>query len=148
MRIYLATSWKNESVARAVAAWLRADKHEVDCFCEEGNRFVFRWTDIADDLMEHDAVTFLEDPRVQRAFLEDKKWIDWSQAVVMIMPCGRSAHLEAGYAKGKGKHLFIWGEFAKGEFDVMYGFADGVYRSLHGIGELLSVLRRLEGRPE
>lgn len=30
--------------------------------------------------------------------------------------------------KGRGKKLFIVGEFEKGEFDVMYGFADGMFR--------------------
>ncbi|MBU1172967.1 MAG: hypothetical protein KKD44_25685, partial [Proteobacteria bacterium] len=70
---------------------------------------------------------------------EDRKWLDWSDCVIMLMPCGRSSHLEAGYAKGQGKLLYIYGVFPRGEFDVMYGFANGLYRS-EQIDEMVSVL--------
>ena len=61
----------------------------------------------------------------QKAFDEDKKWIDWADVVFLLLPAGKSSHLEAGYAKGQGKKLVIFQEnFPKGEFDVMYGFAD------------------------
>jgi len=133
MKIYIATSWKNESVAKGVANILRIDGHEVDCFCDPSSgRYVFHWTEFVkteDELKNYDAISFLNDPRTQRAFKEDKGFIDWCDAVVMIHPCGRSAHLEAGYAKGSGKKLYMWGIFPKGEFDVMYGFADATFRS-------------------
>ena len=60
----------------------------------------------------------------------------------MIHPCGKSAHLEAGYAKGSGKLLYMWGSFPKGEFDVMYGFADGMFR-LDEFESLREVLRTM-----
>lgn len=132
MRIYIATSWKNEKLANTVASALRLDGHDVDCFCDPSSgRFIFHWRELfgcEEDRMKFDAVSFLNDDRVRRAFTEDRGWIDWSDAVVMIHPCGKSAHLEAGYAKGKGKKLFLWGAFPKGEFDVMYGFADAIFR--------------------
>lgn len=132
MKIYIATSWKLENIAKMLAAKLREEDHEVDCFCDPSTgRYVFHWTEFVSDpgeLKQYDAKSFINDPKVQRAFKEDKKHIDWADAVVMILPCGRSAHLEAGYAKGCGKRFFIWGELVKGEFDVMYGFADGIYR--------------------
>lgn len=126
MRIYIASSWKNEEAVRDLAHLLRGKGHEVDCFCDvSSGRYVFHFSEIGalDDL---DAITFLEDERVQRAFAEDKKWMDWAEAVIMLLPCGKSAHLEAGYAKGQGKKLVILGEFVPGEFDVMYGFADAL----------------------
>ncbi len=132
MKIYIATSWKMETIARPIADILRKDGHQVDCFCDPSSgRYVFHWSEFVEkeeDLKNYDAISFLYDARTQRAFVEDKRWLDWAEAVVMIVPCGRSAHLEAGYAKGRGKPLFIWGKFPKGEFDVMYGFADGLFR--------------------
>ena len=132
MRIYIATSWKMAPTAKAVAQWLRQDGHEVDCFCDPSSgRYVFHWTEFVDkeeDLKNYDAISFLDDERTQRAFKEDKRYIDWCDVVVMIHPCGKSAHLEAGYAKGSGKGLYMWGSFPAGEFDVMYGFADGMFR--------------------
>jgi hypothetical protein len=58
------------------------------------------------------------------------------------MPCGRSSHLEGGYAKGQGKRLFLWGDFAKGEFDVMYGLADGLYPT-ERLPELITALTKV-----
>ncbi|SFR15369.1 hypothetical protein [Desulfoscipio geothermicus] len=125
MKIYIASSWKNEELVRAFAKMLRDAGLEVDDFTDDSRgRFVFHYSELG-NLDELDAINFLEDERSQRAFQEDKKWLDWADAVVLILPAGKSAHLEAGYAKGCGKKLVIWQmSFPKGEFDVMYGFAD------------------------
>lgn len=130
MKIYIATSWKMREEAMRLTRIFREDGHEVDCFCDGSTgRYFFPWPEVLQDKTEYDAVTFLEDPRARRAFDEDRKHIDWCDAVVMIFPCGRSAHLEAGYAKGRGKLFYMIGEFPPGEFDVMYGFADALFRS-------------------
>lgn len=134
MNIYIATSWAMKKTAVTLAQRLREEDFEVDCFCEEHpihNRYVFHWTEFVDkkeDLQNYDALSFLNDPRTQRAFKEDKKWLDWADVCILIVPSGRSAHLEAGYAKGQGKKLYVLGGFLKGHFDVMYGFADGLFR--------------------
>jgi len=133
-RIYIASSWKNEMVCRVMADLLRNEGHEVDCFCDPSSgRYVFHWTELVqrqEDLAKYDAIEFLADPRTQRAFAEDRSWLDWADTVLLMLPCGRSAHLEAGYGKGCGKRLFIYGDFLKGEFDVMYGFAAGLFREM------------------
>ena len=128
MRIYLASSWKNQELVLKTAKYLESRGFEVDAFCRSTDqRYSFHWSELVDDeedLAKYNAIEFLNDHRTQRAFLEDKKWLDWADAVVMILPCGKSSHLEAGYAKGQGKRLYIFGAFPDGEFDVMYGFAD------------------------
>lgn len=140
MKIYIATSWKNADVALVMADLLRLDGHLVDCFCDEkSGRFVFDYREI-DDCENLDAISFLEDARSQKAFEEDKKWLDWAEIVLMILPCGNSAHLEAGYARGCGKKVYIFGHFKKGSFDVMYGFADNLFRS-EQLDELREILK-------
>lgn len=133
MRIYIASSWKNQQAVISLARLLEDEGFIVDAFCRSTDaRYAFHWSELVDDeddLKNYDAIEMLADPRTQRAYNEDKKWLDWSDTVIMLMPCGRSSHLEAGYAKGQGKLLFIYGEFPKGEFEVMYGFADGLFRS-------------------
>ena len=132
MRIYIASSWKNQSDVLELADKLIQEGFEVDAFCRATDtRYVFHWSELVDnedDLKYYDAIEMLADPRTQRAFQEDRKWLDWADCVVMLMPCGRSSHLEAGYAKGQGKLLYIYGPFPRGEFDVMYGLADGLFR--------------------
>jgi len=128
MKIYIASSWKNETPAQELASLLRSWGHDVDCFCDASTgRYVFHFSEVG-PLDQIDAISFLQDYRAQKAFIEDKKHIDWADAVVMLHPCGKSSHLEAGYGKGSGKKLFMLGIFPKGEFDVMYGFADGLFR--------------------
>lgn len=125
-KIYLASSWKNAEIVKAMALALRMfEHHEVDAFCDASSgRFVFSF-DRVPNAAHMNAMTMLKVPMVQRAFEEDKKWIDWADVVLLILPAGKSAHLEAGYAKGSGKKLIIYDSiFPDGEFDVMYGFAD------------------------
>lgn len=140
MKIYLASSWKNASLVQALASYIRMNRHEVDDFTDNSNdRFVFSFNQLP-NIEEQTAKTVLEFPEVQRAFSEDKKWLDWSDVVIMVLPCGKSAHLEAGYAKGNGKKLIIYSftEFPKGEFDVMYGFADLITDDIEEIVEFLN----------
>ena len=63
----------------------------------------------------------------------DKYHLDRCDGVVMVLPCGKSGHLEFGYVRGQGK----WGLILldhdtnpNGSWDVMYRFANGVYTSL------------------
>jgi len=145
MRIYIASSWKNAETVKILADTLRLWGHEVDCFCDESSgRYVFHWSEVLispdKSKSELDAITFLDDESSQKAFQEDKKWIDWAECLVLLLPAGNSSHLEAGYAKGQGKKFFILGDFPKGEFDVMYGFADGLFRSPLQLREALEEL--------
>jgi len=124
MKIYLASSWKNEQIIVPLADMLREKGHEVDCFCDPScGRFVFSFREIG-NAEELNAINMLETKQAQKAFQEDKKWIEWCDMLIMVLPCGNSAHLEAGYAKGIGKEVLIVGSFPNGQWDVMYGFAD------------------------
>lgn len=143
MKIYIATSWKMKRLALDVSKILKESGHEVDCFCDDsGGRYVFHFSEIG-DATKLNSINFLEDERSQKAFREDKKWLDWADAVVLLLPSGKSAHLEAGYAVGQGKKLYIMGDFPMGEFDVMYGFADGLYKW----GNLTALIKHLEAKP-
>ena len=146
LKIYIASSGRNALAARILAEVLRADGHLVDCFCDPSTgRETFHWSEVVEkeeDLQEYDAVGFMRDPRVQQAFEVDRVWLDWSDVVVMLHPCGDSAHLEAGYAKGTGKKLFMYGVFPDGKVDVMYGFADEMFR-MDQLGKLRRALQGL-----
>lgn len=138
MKIYIASSWKNADDVCIIADCLRVYGHEVDCFCDESTgRYVFHYSEI--NAYENlDAINFMQSEQAQKAFAEDKKWLDWADGVLLYLPAGRSAHLEAGYAAGQGKFLVIYQEvFPKGEFDVMYGFADLITDDFNAILEFL-----------
>ncbi len=81
----------------------------------------------------------------QHVFRFDKTHLDESDAVVLVLPAGRSGHLELGYACGTGKPAFILldeGTLSEDRWDVMYNFATGVHDKLE---ELIPELRRRVG---
>ena len=129
-KIYIASSWQNEREVTQLANGLKDHRFEVDNFTDNsGGRYVFHWSELVKDFNKIDAKSFLEDKRTQKAFKEDKEQLDRSNIVILLLPVGRSSHLEAGYAVGQGKLLFIFAPygFPKGEFDVLYGFAYALY---------------------
>ena len=84
----------------------------------------------------------LEGHAAQNIFNFDKKHIDEADAGVLILPAGKSGHLELGYIRGQGKPGFILLEEENPErFDVMYQFATGVYGDLE---TLIDVLRGMK----
>ena len=127
-KIYIASSWKNAERVRILAEQLRNCGHEVYAFCEPGqDHFVF-------DAREHgiDQLTAKEavsDPMFIRAYEADKAGLDWADTCVILLPAGKSTHLEGGYTVGCGKDLFILGDPFPGDFDAMYGFAVAVCES-------------------
>ena len=79
----------------------------------------------------------LQRASAKNTFEFDKRNIDDSDVFVMVLPCGKSAHLELGYAIGKGIRGIIYMPNEPERWDVMYGFA---YRVVHTIEELLEAI--------
>jgi nucleoside 2-deoxyribosyltransferase len=69
----------------------------------------------------------------------DKRNLDSSDAVVLVLPAGRSGHLELGYCLGKGTPGFILLEDGVDRWDVMYKFANGVTDNLDHIIKHLKI---------
>ena len=148
MKIYIASSWKLEKMLKVLAERLRQEGFEVDCFCDpKCGRYVFsftEWGNSEEEIMKtYDAIKCLQDSKTQKAYKEDKKWLDWADTCLLVMPSNRSAHLEAGYIKGKGGKLYIYGEFPVGEWEVMYGMADGLFRT-EEFDKLVEVLKQVK----
>jgi len=59
---------------------------------------------------------------------------------VLLLPSGRSAHLEAGYFVGAGKHLFVLLADSAQEPELMYKMAPYV---VHSLDVVISLLKQL-----
>lgn len=106
MKIYVASSWRNEQQP-AVVARLRAENHEVYDFRNpdpEIPGFSWRWCAAEPPPWSADGTrVVLQHPVAQRGFDLDFAAMKWADAIVMAQPCGRSAALELGWGAGAGK---------------------------------------------
>ena len=126
MKIYLASSWRNSKQPSAVK-YLREGGNEVYDFRNpaEGNTG-FGWKAINEGWKSWTVPQFAEalrHPIAEEGFKVDKEALDWCEALVPLLPCGKSAHLEAGYAAGQRKPVFI--VMDNGEPELMYKLATG-----------------------
>jgi hypothetical protein len=146
-RIYLASSWRNPTQPAVLAA-LRDAGHEVYDFRNPAlGQKGFAWSDCggiaAQDGPSKGAKTipsYLEAIRSARAaagFTLDKAALDWCDTCVLALPCGRSAHLELGYATGQGKDTYVLLHEHQFEPELMYLLNTGICASLQ---ELVLVL--------
>lgn len=75
-------------------------------------------------------VEALEGAAATNVFRFDKRNLDGADAVILVLPAGKSGHMELGYCLGRGTKGFILLEEGNDRWDVMYKFADGVFNNL------------------
>ena len=131
MKIYLATSWKNNVTAIIVGNLLKSYGHNVYIFCDptEPAAQISLKLRKDDRTKLWDSWNALKTHEVQEIFASDFKHLEECDLVLLMTPSGKSAHMEAGYAVGAGKALVILDHPILGEWDAMYGMADAVFRS-------------------
>lgn len=144
MKIYLASSWRNV-MQQSYVNYLRDDGHEVYDFKNPapGNNG-FGWREIDPHWKTWDATTFrssLTHPIANAGFQSDFYAMHWADPFVLLAPCGRSAHLEMGWACGAGKHTCIVLN-SNEEPELMYKMADHI---AIGLFECIDWLRTLTG---
>jgi nucleoside 2-deoxyribosyltransferase len=71
-------------------------------------------------------------------FSFDKYHLDRCDAAVLVMPAGKSGHLEAGYMAGTGKPVFVLFNGEPERFDQMYQFCTDVCFS---VKELIDAIK-------
>lgn len=149
MKIYVASSWRNEYQPTVVVA-LHDAGHEVYDFRNpaDGNDG-FHWSEIDPEWKTWTPAEFIDTglshPMATRGFKLDFDAMHWADVCVLVMPCGRSAHLEAGWFVGRaGKRLIIL--LSDGEPELMYKMADSVCIDLDEVLEWLQVAAPLVPR--
>ena len=101
MKIYVASSWRNP-IQQEIVAFLRSAGDDVYDFRNPApGQHGFAWSEVNPDWLNWTPEQFIEDlyswhPAVERGFDLDKAALDWCDVCVLVLPCGRSAHLETG----------------------------------------------------
>jgi hypothetical protein len=125
LRIYVASSWRCEARQQLVIKTLRAHGHDVYDFRNPapGNTG-FSLRSCATDEQLRDARRFrdevLTSDTAQRGFQLDMEALRYADATVLVLPCGRSAHLELGYAVGAGQGTIVLLDDPMSEPELMY----------------------------
>jgi len=124
--VYLIGSLRNEKIP-ALGCRLREAGHEVfddwhgagpeaDDFWQKYEKQ--RGRSYAEALKGHAA---------KNTFAFDYRHLSRCEACVLVLPAGKSGHLEFGYMLGTGKKGYVLFEEEPERWDVMYQFAHGVF---------------------
>ena len=145
-RIYVASSWRNQYFPEVVKR-LREAGHEVYDFRNPPHGGAgFHWTDIDPNAPAWTYAQYAEGlhhPLAERQFQADIDALTWADTCVLVLPCGRSAHTEAGWMAGAGKRVVAYiPEMVEPE--LMYKLFDGVAGSLEELVEKLYLDRDVE----
>jgi len=120
--IYLVGSLRNPNVPRIAEALRDRGFKVFDDWYGAGDEADDKWQQYENGRKRkyRDA---LAGEAAQHIFNFDKRLIKASDAVILVLPAGKSGHLEFGYARGKGKAAVILLDGEPERFDVMYNFA-------------------------
>lgn len=134
LKVYVATSWRNEYQPEVVRA-LREDGHQVYDFRDSEG---FHWSEVDENWKTWSPAEYLTGllhPCAERGFKRDMDSLQDCEALVYVMPCGPSASMEMGWAKGAGKFVIVYVPELR-EPDLMVKMA-------HHITDELGIVRAL-----
>jgi hypothetical protein len=126
IKIYVASSWRN-LLQPAIVHALRRCGHEVYDFRNPapGNKG-FAWSDIDPNWQSWSPAQYreaLKHPIAVRGYGYDIAALEACEACVLVLPSGRSASWEFGYAMGQGKEGTVV-QFGAVEPELMYRQAE------------------------
>ena len=139
-KIYVASSWRNPAQAGVVEA-LRADGHMVYDFKNPrpGDNG-FAWSEIDSNWQNWTAreyIAALDHPTAKAGFASDFNAMKWADTFLLVLPCGRSAHLELGWACGQGKQTLVLTQDGQ-EPELMAKMCDHICASFDAARMILS----------
>lgn len=122
MKIYVASSWRNVLQPRIVSLLRESGNDVYDFRNPSDNNNGFHWSEIDNNWQQWTATEYrqqLSHPIAEKGFKYDFDAMAWADVCVLVLPCGRSAHVEAGWMSGQNKPTFVL-MMAKDEPELMY----------------------------
>ena len=134
-KIYVASSWKNPYQPEVVKR-LREQGHQVFDFRNPPDgKGGFLWRDVDpnwENWSVSDYISHLDDEWSRYGFQRDFDAMREADVCVLVLPCGRSAHTEAGFMCGLGKKVIAYIP-DKQDPELMYRMFDYITDSLECI---------------
>ena len=136
MTIYLIGSLRNPEVPK-VAAALRAVGHDVfDDWHAAGPTADDEWKRYEQE-RGHSYPEALDGYTAEHTYSYDKYHLNRCDAGVLVLPAGRSGHLELGYLVGQEKKTYVLLDGQDCRWDIMYRFTNGVFETLDDLCRFL-----------
>lgn len=124
-RIYLIGSLRNPCIP-FIAKQLREAGHEVfDDWFSGGREADDEWQRY-EKVRGRSYTAALAGEHARNVFEFDLEHLHWCNTGVLVMPAGKSGHLELGYLIGQGKRGYVLFQEEPDRYDVMHRFATGV----------------------
>jgi len=128
MKIYVASSWRNEDQPRVVNV-LKEHGHDVYDFRNPGGEPGFSWDSVDKNWECWDVAEFkkaLNHPVAKAGYRRDMRALAEADVCLLVLPCGRSAHLEAGYAAWTKTQVLFIPPLVVGVPELMYNMCDEI----------------------
>lgn len=138
MKVYLLSSLKNPRLPHIGNA-IRAFGFEVFDHWWGGGPEADDWWQRYETIRGRSYSEALYDHYAQHIFTYDLGHLNSSDIGVLVLPCGKSGHLELGYLVGQGKPTYVLFNGEPERYDVMYLFATKIFFDEE------SLLRELKG---
>lgn len=137
MKIYVASSWRNDFQPTVVRE-LRDAGHEVYDFKNPTwNDNGFHWSEIDGDWQAWSFAEYLNaltNPLAEAGFKSDMDALEWCDACVLVLPCGRSAHLELGWCVGTQRKTCVLHQSAHSiEPELMAKMCDAQFNTIAAV---------------
>jgi nucleoside 2-deoxyribosyltransferase len=147
MKVYVASSWRCKYQPSVVAFLRQYNLNVYDFRNPAPNKRGFGWSEIDPNWLNWNAREFrtcLNHPRAVEGFTLDMNALRDCDACLCVLPCGRSAHLELGWACGAGKITAIYMPAEeKHEPELMYKALSSVLVSELEVRDWARALERL-----
>lgn len=135
MKIYVASSWRNEYYPEVVMKLREAGFDVYDFRNPPSGNEGFHWHNVSDKWLDWTPVEYrdnLEHTLAEQQFKNDIEAMESCDICVLVLPCGRSAHTEAGWFVGKGKKTIAFIP-TKQEPELMYKLFTAVCCSIEEV---------------
>ena len=146
MKVYVASSWRNETRQQAVVQALREAGHDTYDFRAPGASFA--WKEVATPEQLRDPQRFRDEvlthPLARAGFEADMGALRSAEATVLVLPCGRSAHLELGWGARNAKSVVLLDDPVS-EPELMYLACDAICVTVAEVVQVLAVEERSRG---
>lgn len=125
MKVYVIGSLRNDRIPEIANQLRRAGFEVFDDWYAAGPEADDYWQRY-EQRRGHNFAQALDGYAADHVFWFDRHHLADADAVLLVLPAGKSGHLEFGWALGKGKRGVVLLDGEPERFDVMYRFADSI----------------------